>query len=117
MGYADKLNIKHYLDFKDTAELSFILNNATNSLEKIPVEFKHSDNIEVLDTFKFSVEHGENKFSIPLKKMKSKALANISEICFVMHPEDLVAEECMFKLSEIKISDWQTAEMEELYKK
>lgn len=117
LGYADKLNIKHYLDLNDTAEFSFVLNNITDSLRKISVEFKHSDNIRLLDTFKFPVERGENKFSIPLKRMRSKALADISEICFVIHPEDLVGEEGMFKLSEIKISYWQTAELEELHKK
>ena len=35
--------------------------------------------------------------------MRSKALGNISEICFVIHPEDVREEEGMFKIGSIKI--------------
>ena len=38
-----------------------------------------------------------------LKKIKSKALNNISEICFVIHPDDVVEEEGMFKVGEMEI--------------
>lgn len=61
------------------------------------------DNNRILETFEFPVEYGENKLSIPLEKMRSKALGNISEICFVIHPEDVREEEGMFKIGSIKI--------------
>ena len=75
----------------------------TNSLKKISVEFKHSDNNKVLETFELPIVYGENRLSIPLKKMRSKALREISELCFVIHPEDVVEEEGMFRISEIGI--------------
>lgn len=103
LRYVDKINLKRYLDLDDTAEFKFILNNFTNSLRGISVEFKHSDSNTILDVFKFSVKYGENKLSISLKKLRSKALAEISEICFVIHPEDIVGENGMFKLSEIRV--------------
>lgn len=81
-----------------------MLTNFTNSLKRIFVEFKYSDNHNVLDTFEFSVKYGENALSISLKKMRSKALSNISEICFVIHPDDVVEDEGMYKISEINIS-------------
>lgn len=35
--------------------------------------------------------------------MRSKALREISELCFVIHPEDVAEEEGMFRISEIRI--------------
>jgi hypothetical protein len=106
LGYVDKIDIRRYLDFNDAAEFEFILTNFTNSLEMIFVEFKYSDNNRILETFELPVVYGENKLSVPLKKMQSKALGEISEICFVIHPDDIVEkiEEGMFRISEIKVS-------------
>lgn len=103
LGYVDKLNVNRYLDFNYEAEFRFILTNFTNSLKKIFVEFKYSDNNRILETFPFSLEYGKNEINIPLSKMKSKALSNISEICFVIHPDDVIEEEGMFKISELRI--------------
>ncbi len=104
MRYVDKLDISRYLDFNGNAEFKFTLFNFTNSLKRIFIEFKYSDNNSILETFDFLVEYGENKLSIPLEKMRSKALANISEICFVIHPDDVVEDEGMYKIGEIEIS-------------
>lgn len=103
LRYVDKLDIGRYLYFNSQAEFHFMLTNFTNSLKKIFVEFKYSDNNSLLDTFEFSVGYGENKLSIPLERMVSNALNNISEICFVIHPDDIVEEEGMFKIGEIEI--------------
>ena len=103
LGYVDKLDIGRYLDFNDAAEFRFIVTSFTNSLKKISVEFKHSDNNKVLETFELPIVYGENRLSIPFKKMRSKALREISELCFVIHPEDVVEEEGMFRISEIGI--------------
>lgn len=75
----------------------------TNSLKRIYIEFKYSDNNRILETFEFAVSYGENAFCIPLEKMRSKALENISEICFVIHPDDIVEDEGMYKISGIEI--------------
>ena len=45
-----------------------------------------------------------SKIHIPLKKMQSKALGQIAEICFVIHPADVLEKEGMFQISEITIS-------------
>lgn len=34
--------------------------------------------------------------------MQNKALRNISEICFVIHPDDVIEDEGMFKFENIK---------------
>lgn len=104
LRYVDKLDICRYLDFNDKAEFRFTVINFTNSLKRIFVEFKYSDNNSILETFKFFLDYGENKFCITLDEMRSEALSNISEICFVIHPDDVVEEEGMCKIGEIEIS-------------
>lgn len=103
LRYVDKLDLGRYLDFSDTAEFGFVLTSFTNSLKRIFVEFKHSDSKDILETFEFPIKYGENELRLPLNKMRSKALSNISEICFVIHPDDIVEDEGMFKISEIMI--------------
>lgn len=104
LRYIDGLNVSRYLDFNHAAEFQFVVTNFTNSLRRIFVEFKHSNNHSLLETFEFAVDQGENKLSISLEKMRSKALSDISEICFVIHPEDVVEDEGMFKISKIEIA-------------
>ena len=103
LRYVDKLDICRYLSFNDQAEVSFTLTNFTNSLKRIFIEFKYSDSNRILETFKFPLENGEQVLSIPLKMMSSNALCNISEICFVIHPDDVTEEEGMFKISGIEV--------------
>lgn len=101
LGYIDPLDLGRYLDFNDASEFKFVLTNFTNSLKKVCVEFKYSYNNKILDTFEFPVEPGENDLSISLNTMRSKVLHEITEICFVIHPEDIIEEEGMFQISEI----------------
>lgn len=102
LKYVDTINLGRYLDFNEAAEFTFVLTSFTNSLVRIYVEFKYEGQ-NVLETFKLPIVYGENKLSIPLKEMRSKALTQIKEICFVIHPEDVVEEEGMFQISEIRI--------------
>ncbi len=104
LGFPDKIDLGRYLDFSDGAEFNFLLTSFTNSLTRIFVEFKHSDGIRPLGTMEFQINYGENKIHIPLKKMQSKALGQIAEICFVIHPADVLEKEGMFQISEITIS-------------
>ena len=98
LGFPDKIDLGRYLDF------NFLLTSFTHSLTRIFVEFKHSDGIRLLETMEFQINYGENKIHIPLKKMQSKALGQIAEICFVIHPADVLEKEGMFQISEITIS-------------
>ncbi len=104
LKYIDKLDIGRYLDFNGAAEFKFIIISFTNSLRRISIEFKYGDNNNILETFEFPISYGENALRISLEKMRSKALSNISEICFVIHPDDVVEDEGMFKVSGIEIS-------------
>lgn len=101
LGYIDPLDLGRYLDFNDASEFKFVLTNFTNSLKKICVEFKYSYNNKILETFEFPATSGDNTISIPLNTMRSKVLHEITEICFVIHPEDIVEEEGMFQISKI----------------
>ena len=56
-----------------------------------------------METFEFKLANGENRLSVPLKNMQTHALHQISEICFVIHPDDIKEKEGMFQISEIKI--------------
>lgn len=103
LKYVDKLDVGRYLDYNENSEFKFVLTNFTNSLKRIFIEFKYSDNIRILETYEFPIEYGENEISISLKKMRSKALSDISEICFVIHPDDAVEDEGMFKIKNIEI--------------
>ena len=103
LGYADKLNLGQYLEFNSLAAFKFTLLNLTGSLKKITMEFKYSDSNRILEAFELPVVQGENKLSIPLAKMRSKALYKISEVCFVIHPEDVVETAGTFEIQEIEI--------------
>lgn len=104
LRFVDKLDIGRYLDLNNSAEFRFVITSFTNSLKRIFVEFKYSDNNKVLETFVFPVANGENNLKVPLEKMRSQALSNISEICFVIHPDDVVENEGMYKVSGIVIN-------------
>ena len=103
LSYIDGLDFGRYLDFNDASEFEFVLTSFTNSLKKIFVEFKYSDSNKILETFEFPVVYGENVMRVPLKKMRSKALSEISEVCFVIHPDDVVETEGMFRIGQIAI--------------
>lgn len=102
MKYIDGIDIMRYLVYNSDASMSFILNNFTNSLTRIFVEFKTYNT--KIKTFEIPLKEGDNKISLPLSDMQSKALSEISEICFVVHPTDVVEDEGTYKISNITIS-------------
>ena len=103
LKYVDKIDIGLYLNFNDSAEFRCMVTNFTNYLKRIFIEFKYSDNNRVLETFEFPIVYGENNLSIPLREMRSKVLSEISEICFVIHPDDIIEKEGMFQIRDIKV--------------
>lgn len=69
------------------------------------MEFKHTENNKTLEAFNFPIKYGENKLSVSLDDIKCKALSNITEICFVIHPSDVTGNvEGRFKISDVGIS-------------
>lgn len=103
LRYIDTINLARYLDFNPMSSLNFTLTSFTNSIRKIIIEFKYADGNNILDKFEKEIVYGENNVTIPISKMKSEALSYISEICFVLHPEDVTEAEGMFKISNLHI--------------
>ena len=103
LGYIDKLDLGRCLELNLNSKLNFVITSFTNSLKRICVEFKYSDSNRILKAFEIPLVYGDNHISIPLVKMQSKALKTISEICFVIHPDDIVEDEGMYKISNIRI--------------
>lgn len=103
LKYIDKLNMGKYLDCNEEATFKFMLMNHSGALKEIFIEFKYSEANRILETFSFRLNSGKNILNIPIKKMRSKALSEIQEICFVIHPADVNYEKGSFQLKAIKM--------------
>lgn len=103
-GFADKVDFEQFLALNENSCIAFEIDSFTNSLSKIDLEFKFSDNNRILKVFQFPICYGKNKFTVPLIELQSEALKQISEICFVIHPGDTVENEGMIKVCNIRVS-------------
>ena len=103
LAYVDFLNLNQYLRYSADAKFCFQLTNFTNSIHRIHIEFKYSESHSILDVFSIDIKRGINNVAIPLSKMRSTALERISEICFVIHPDDLVEDEGIYILRDFRI--------------
>lgn len=101
--FVDKVDFEQLLSLNENCCLAFEIESFTNSLSKIDLEFKFSDNNRILKTYHFPVRYGENRFAVSLVDMRSDALKHISEICFVIHPGDTVENEGMIKICNMRI--------------
>jgi hypothetical protein len=104
LRYVDKIDLGRFLDLSDKVAFKFTLMNKEGALANCDVEFKYSDNNCILEKVPCQLVPGENRICIPLRGMRSKALKQISEICFVIHPEDVNSMEGHFEIREIQIS-------------
>lgn len=103
-SFIDQIDLAQFLSLNENSTIEFEIQSFTNSLSKIDVEFKFSDNNRILKIFHFPVHYGRNIFSVPLVEMRSNALKQISEICFVIHPGDTVENEGMVKICNLRTS-------------
>jgi len=103
-GFVDHADFRQFLDLNENSCINFEIVSFTNSLSKIDLEFKFSDNNRILKVYHFPIHYGENQFSVPLIDMRSEALTRISEICFVIHPNDTVETEGMVKIRNMRVS-------------
>ena len=103
LKYIDKMDLEVYLNANENAQLVVCINNVTDSLTGVSVEFKYSDLNMILQTFEFVLNKGENLLRIPLKDMYSMALSTISEICFVIHPDEIKQNQGTFQISNMRI--------------
>ena len=102
--FVDLADFRQFLALNENSCISFEIVSFTNSLSKIDMEFKFSDNNQNLKAYHLPVHYGENHFSVPLIDMQSEALSNISEICFVIHPGYTVENEGMIKICNMRVS-------------
>ncbi|MDO5400812.1 MAG: toll/interleukin-1 receptor domain-containing protein [Eubacteriales bacterium] len=101
--YVDKLDLyEPVLLFEDSC-LKVCINNFTDSISKIDIEIKHSDNNAILERRTISLAAGENRITIPLGEIKCEALRQVSEVCFVIKPSAYVEEEGMFQVYDFEL--------------
>ena len=112
-GYPEFLSfVYQYVDKIDLYELSLLfensfiqvyVNNYTNSINKIDIEIKHSDNNLILTRQTIRLKDGENKITLPLGEIKKEALKNVSEICFVIKPSAYIEDEGMLQIYGLEV--------------
>lgn len=102
--YVDKINLYDMVNIYDDTKINFQINNYTNSISKIDIEIKHSDNIRLLHRQTVNLGDGVNNIFIPLKELKSEALKQVSEICFVIKSSAYIEDEGMFQIRNFKVT-------------
>lgn len=102
--YIDGLDLFTYLRNVPKAELCFDFHSFTNSITNLSVEIKYGDNhIVLFHPFRFNVHKGIQECKIPLSELTSEKLKSITEICFVIHGEDVVEDEGSFMIENLII--------------
>lgn len=86
--YQNDLNLREYLRFDRKAKLRFSVLSDNAEVEEIDLEVKSSDRTKV-KRFTFDVGTGETELSLPLSELDFSWCEQVSEICFVLHPEQL----------------------------
>lgn len=97
-------NFADFLFANNNMELTCVLNNYTDSLTNIDIEFKYCEIPQKLFTAKINLNSGKNEIKVPIKGMHIEGLKQISEICFVAWDNYITEIEGMFSIEDIKIS-------------
>ena len=87
------------------ADIKFycLINNYTNSLTSIDIEFKYHESHQMLKSYKIELKPGINDISIPIRQMNIEGLKQISEICFVAWDPYITEIEGMFSVENIQV--------------
>lgn len=96
----------NFYDFLKTNDnISFIcgINNYTESLTNIDIEFKYHESHQLLKSYKLVLNSGLNNVEIPIKDMNVEGLKQISEICFVCWDSYITEVEGMFSVENIQV--------------
>lgn len=102
--YVDRIDLYEPAILFENSCLKVRINNFTNSITKIDIEIKYSDNNLILHRRTVTLAEGENTVLIPLSEIKHEALKRVSEICFVIKPSAYVEDEGMIQIYELKIA-------------
>lgn len=103
LKFPGTFNFYDFLCTNANINLKFLLNNYTNSLTNIDVEFKYYETHQFLKRFKIDLKPDLNDISIPIKEMNVEGLKCISEICFVAWERYITEEEGMFTIENIQV--------------
>ena len=100
-----KVDLYQIVNIFEEASLAFSIVNFSDTIRKMDVEIKFSDSLQILKRQTIDVASGENTYFIKLKDMRSEALREISEICFVIVPSYLIESERegMFQILNMRI--------------
>ena len=96
--YVDKIDLYELSLLFENSFIQVYVNNYTNSINKIDIEIKHSDNNLILSRQTIRLKEGENKITIPLGEIRRQALKQVSEICFVIKPSAYIEDEGMLQI-------------------
>lgn len=102
--FVDKIDLYEPAILFEDSCLKVCINNFTNSINKIDIEIKYSDNNLILHRRTVTLTEGENKVLIPLSEIKREALKHVSEICFVIKPSAYVEDEGMLQVYGLEIA-------------
>lgn len=94
-----------YAFLKTDSNIKFrcMINNYTDSLSNIDIEFKYHEQPQKLKSHKIMLNPGINKVEIPIRDMNIEGLKQISEICFVCWDPYIKEVEGMFSIEQIQV--------------
>ena len=101
--YVDKIDLYEPANLFESSYLKVNINNYTNSIKKIDIEIKYSDNNVILHRRTVLLNDGENQINIPFSEIKCEALKRVSEICFVIKPSAYIEDEGMLQIYDLEV--------------
>ena len=104
LEYWDEINFQEYLHFDRDAAFDCCIDNTDGALKYINIEFKYGEDHKVYQTITEELGPGINEISIPLRPMDHKPLREITQICFVIIPADMVRLDGEFIIDNIGVS-------------
>lgn len=96
-------NFYDYLKSNINIKFLCTINNYTDSLTDIDIEFKYHEPPQMLKSYKCKINQGITNIEIPIKDMNVEGLKKISEICFVCWNSYITEKEGMFSVESIQV--------------
>lgn len=96
----------NFYDFLiSNADIKFccLINNYTDSLTDIDIEFKYHETHQMLKSHRIHLMPGINEIFIPIRDMNVEGLKQITEICFVAWDSYIIEEEGTFLVENIQV--------------
>ena len=101
--FPGKFNFYDFLSTNYNTNFCCTINNYTDSLTNIDIEFKYHESNQMLKQYKMALKQGLNDIEIPIKDMNIDGLKQISEICFVCRECYITEIEGMFSITNMQV--------------